>query len=234
MRFHDNIAALILTLAIAASATAVRAGTIYVPPSLGGPATVETISLKEARFQTVIKQQYDFSCGSAALASLLTYHYEQPVTEMTVFTGMYEAGDQARIRTYGFSLLDMKRYLAAKGLRGDGFRVGLDRLAGAGVPAIVLINTNGYRHFVLLKGISATEVVIGDPALGVRVLDRERFEGMWNGIAFVVRSKVATGRAHFNLAADWGVRTKAPFGNALHRQSLAAFTVHLTGTTNSF
>ncbi|MDF0678119.1 MAG: hypothetical protein P0107_03335 [Nitrosomonas sp.] len=27
-------------------------------------------------FSTVYRQQFDFSCGSAALASLLTFHYD--------------------------------------------------------------------------------------------------------------------------------------------------------------
>lgn len=234
MGFREIISGLTLLLAVLGIGQPAGAGTIHLPVALGGPAAVEVISLKEARFQTIIKQQFDFSCGSAAVASLLTYHYDEPVTEMTVFNAMYETGDRTRIQTYGFSLLDMKRFLATRGLRADGFRVSLDRLAKAGVPAIVLINTNGYRHFVLIKGISALEVVVGDPALGVRVLDREDFMDMWNGIAFVVRNRIGNGRAHFNLAADWGVRTKAPFGNALHKQSLAAFTVHLTGSTNSF
>lgn len=219
---------------IGAGALPADAGSVAVPTSLGGPARIPVVSLKEARFQTVIKQQFDFSCGSAALASLLTYHYDDPTSEMDAFTDMYEKGDQARIQAYGFSLLDMKKYLERRGYRSDGFRVGLDRLATAGVPAIVLINTNGYRHFVLIKGILGHEVVVGDPALGVRVLPRDKFEAMWNGIAFVLRSNVQQGRQNFNLASDWDVRTKAPFGNALHKQSLAAFTVHLTGSTNSF
>ncbi len=211
-----------------------EAGTVVLPPALGGPASVKVISLKEARFQTIIKQQFDFSCGSAALASLLTFHYEDPVTEMDVFREMYETGDQARIQAYGFSLLDMKRYLERRGYHADGFQIDLDRLAKAGIPALVLINTNGYKHFVLVKGILGDEVVVGDPALGVRLLERSAFEAMWNGIAFVIRSDVRTGRRHFNLARDWGVRKKAPFGNALNSQSLASFTVHMTNLANSF
>lgn len=209
-------------------------GTVVLPPVLGGPASIKVISLKEARFQTIIKQQFDFSCGSAALASLLTFHYDDPVTEIEIFREMYDSGDQARIQTYGFSLLDMKRYLERRGYRADGFKLDLDRLARAGIPALVLINTNGYKHFVLIKGIHGDEVVVGDPALGVRLLERSKFESMWNGIAFVIRSDVKLGREHFNLARDWGVRKKAPFGNALNSQSLASFTVHMTNLTNSF
>ena len=211
-----------------------NAGTIFIPSPLGGPARVKVVSLKEARFQTVIKQQYDFSCGSAALASLLTFHYNHPVSENSVFTKMFEEGDQARIRRYGFSLLDMKKYLASVGYNSDGFRVGLERLEKARVPAIVLINTNGYKHFVIVKGLSDQEVLVGDPALGVRVWSREDFLNSWNGIIFVVRSQVSQGRKHFNLERDWKVRSKAPFGSALSRQSLASFSVHLTGTLNSF
>jgi len=224
-----------LSLALLASlAVPAGAGTVEVPVILGGPAHLKVTSLKEARFQTVIKQQFDFSCGSAALATLLTYHYEHPVDEMTVFTAMYERGDQARIRRSGFSLLDMKIYLESHGFKADGFELDLDRLRKAGVPAIVLINTNGYRHFVLIKGIEGDEVVVGDPALGVRIIERRRFEAMWNGVAFVVRSSATMGRKYFNQDKDWMVRAKAPFGSALSRQSLSNFTVHLTGAMNSF
>lgn len=210
------------------------AGMVEVPGMFGGPARVEVTSLKEARFQTVIKQQFDFSCGSAAVASLLTYHYDHPIDEITVFNEMFENGDQERIQSVGFSLLDMKRFLEDRGYSADGFETDLDRLADVGVPAIALINTGGYKHFVLIKGIQGPEVVVGDPALGVRVLDRDAFEEMWNGVIFVVRNKASVGREHFNQAADWNVRVRAPFGTALSQRSLSNFTVHLTGPIDSF
>lgn len=215
--------------------SAARAGTVVLPNALiGGAARVKVISLKEARFQTIIKQQFDFSCGSAALASLLSFHYDYPVTEMAVFKEMYDNGDQARIQAYGFSLLDMKRYLERHGFQSDGFRVDIERLKKAALPALVLINTNGYKHFVLVKGILGEEVVVGDPALGVRVMHKDDFTKMWNGIAFVLRSEVETGQQHYNLVADWGVRKKAPFGAALSRENLTTLTVHLNNLTNGF
>src|SRR5690349_12408435 len=68
-------------------------------------------TLKEIRFQRVVKQEYDFSCGSAALATLLTYHYNRPTLEDTALKAMFKEGDQERIRKEGFSMLDMKHYL---------------------------------------------------------------------------------------------------------------------------
>tara|TARA_B100001939_G_scaffold314113_1_gene298310 strand:- start:4184 stop:4924 length:741 start_codon:yes stop_codon:yes gene_type:complete len=211
-----------------------QAGTVYLPTHLGGPAKIKVVSLKEARFKTVIKQQFDFSCGSAALASLLTFHYNHPVSEIDVFKTMFEKGDQERIQKFGFSLLDMKKYLASIGFNSDGFRVDINRLEKAGIPAIVLINTNGYKHFVIIKGISKNEILVGDPALGVRIMDREEFIQNWNGIIFVLRSNIRQGQTHFNMKKDWKVRAQAPFGSALSRHSLSGFSVHLTGTLNSF
>jgi predicted double-glycine peptidase len=202
----------------------------------GGPGnfTVPVRSMPETKFLDVIRQEYDFSCGSAALASLLTYHYERPTSEQEVFKTMWLNGEQAKISKFGFSLLDMKNYLATRGLAADGFRVPLDKLAVAKVPAIVLVDTGGYKHFVIIKGLSKTDVLVGDPALGTRTLPRAQFEAMWNGILFVLHSEGEVGQRHFNQAEDWGVIAKAPLQEARIRDSLASFTLNLPGVMREF
>ena len=89
------------------------------------PFSVKVTSLKEARFKATTRQQFDFSCGSAAIATLLTYHYNYPVTEQAVFNEMFARGDQVKIRKEGFSLLDMKTYLEAHQFKADGFELPL-------------------------------------------------------------------------------------------------------------
>lgn len=196
----------------------------------GGTFTVKVTSLREARFHTVVRQEHDFSCGSAAVATLLTYHYHHPISEHETFAAMFEVGDRQAIQKYGFSLADMQRYLAVLGYRADGFRVSLDTVAEVGVPAITLINTKGYNHFVVLKGIKDGDVLVGDPAAGLRAIPRPEFEAMWRGgIIFVIRDEVDTARHTFNRADEWMVRRKAPFGTALDRQGLATFTTMLPG-----
>jgi predicted double-glycine peptidase len=187
-------------------------------------------TLKEIKFarafRTTVHQQYDFSCGSAAIATLLTYHYDQPVDEATVFRAMYAAGDQAKIRTQGFSLLDMKRYLEANGYQADGVKVSLDELAKVGVPAIALINENGYRHFVVVKGVVRDRVVVGDPALGTRKVSREEFEeSRLGGIFFAIRSHLKV--AKFNTPEDWNSRLGSPLALGVARDSLAGFTLSI-------
>ncbi|MFO1186836.1 MAG: cysteine peptidase family C39 domain-containing protein [Alphaproteobacteria bacterium] len=214
----------------------VQAGAIGLNQGMGGfNVRVPIRSIKEARFHRVVKQEHDFSCGSAALATLLSYHYDQPITEASIFTEMYRVGDQARIQKYGFSLLDMKQYLATHDMRADGFKVDLQRFAEIGVPAITLIETSGYKHFVVVKGVKGTVFWSAILRRGTRTIPRDKFASLWNGIAFVIRDKASTGKSHFNEDQDWSVMAAAPFGTALSRQSLSSFSVHLKGTmSNTF
>ncbi|MYM81960.1 peptidase C39 [Duganella sp. FT50W] len=202
-------------------------------PSLngGGSYAVRVTSLKEARFLATVRQQFDFSCGSAAVATLLSYHYDRPVSEQQVFNAMYAQGDQPRIRREGFSLLDMKRYLAQQGFQADGFQQPLDKLAQAAFPAIVRIVENGYLHFVVIKGIDAERVLIGDPAGGTRAMRRAGFEAAWpDRLLFVIHDW--QGKPRFNQAADWNNAPRAPLGEAVNRSSLTDITLPKNGSGN--
>ncbi len=186
---------------------------------------VPVASMLARKFATVVRQQYDFSCGSAALATLLLYHYDLPRTEGDVFTGMWKEGDQQRIRQVGFSLLDMKRYLADHQLRADGYKVTLDAIAQRRLPGIALITVKGYRHFVVVKGINEDRVLVGDPSLGLRTLRRTEFQAIWNGIYFVLNSALDVGQRNFNGAHQWRPLARAPVGapflDPLSQQALA-------------
>lgn len=222
-----SIAAAALALLLLAP-RADAAGTLLLPTP-AGDLRFSVISQQESRFLRTIKQERDNSCGSAALATLLTYHYEFPVKEDSVFRAMYEKGNQESIRRDGFSLLDIKRYLEENGFRADGFRFSLDKLAELGVPAITLINDEGYRHFVVIKGIGPRHVLLGDPAKGSRMVTRERLEKEWNGIAFVIRNKRQTGAAHFNDREEWKWVAQAPLQEVVSRDGIAAFALSLPG-----
>lgn len=210
------------------AAGAVQAGAIELPFQIGGAYSVPVTSIREARFAATVRQQYDFSCGSAALSTLLTHHYKYPVSEDKVFEEMFLRGDQAKIRVEGFSLLDMKRYLEAHGFEADGFQEPLDKLATVNIPAIVLINENGYNHFVVVKGVRDGRVLVGDPAGGTRALTQEAFSAAWvNQVLFVITNRQES--AGFNLAADWRVTPSAPIGNGINRDGLAGIVIPKLG-----
>jgi predicted double-glycine peptidase len=225
-RINELVVGGVLLLAMSTPASALS---LYIPTQLGSFNT-EVVSYQEAKFKSVIRQQYDFSCGSAAIASLLSFHYADPRTEQEVFRTMWANGDHALIREQGFSLLDMKRFLEHQGYRADGYRLTLDRLKKVGVPAITLINNNGYMHFVVIKGISDNEVLLGDPTLGVRTMSRDEFDSKWqNGIIFLIKNKVQLAKASFNTADAWQTIAAAPTRQekTLATRSLADFNLLL-------
>ncbi len=204
----------------------------------GSDYSIRLATLKELRdlraFRTTVRQQHDFSCGSAAVATLLTYHYGRPVDESQVFRVMYAQGDQAKIQRLGFSLLDMKRYLASVGFQADGFEVPLDKLREARVPAIALVQENGYNHFVVIKGLRENKVLVGDPSAGGRILARADFERIWHGgILFVIRNHPELAR--FDVPDQWGVRLPAPLGTeGMNRNGLADPTLMMMRGPNDF
>jgi predicted double-glycine peptidase len=177
-------------------------------------------SMRDMPFRTVVRQKYDYSCGSAALATLLRYHYGRDVDEAQIFRAMYAHGDQPQIRKLGFSLLDMKTYLTAIGMPSDGYRETLADLAASHEPAIAVIVLGSYRHFVVVKGVRDGRVMVGDPALGLMSYPLGEFAKVWNGIAFKIRAEPM---GAFNRRDEWGSFLHART-DPLSDRDLASFT----------
>ena len=209
-----RIAAPAAALLLASCAAQVDGGSRFVA-GVGpvGDYAVPVTSVEDKRFTGVVRQRYDFSCGSAALATLLRFHYDLDVREEVAFRGMWARGDQAQIRRLGFSLLDMKRWLTSRGLSADGYKVPLQKVAETGVPGIALIAVKEYRHFVVVKGVSAHEVLIGDPSSGLTVMPRAEFERAWNGVYFVLSDDQPLGKSRFNQRSQWVALARAPLGS---------------------
>jgi hypothetical protein len=176
-------------------------------------------SYRDIPFRTTIRQQYDYSCGSSALATLLRFHYGRDVGESEIFKAMFLAGDQQRIQKVGFSLLDMKQYLERVGLKADGFRMSVEELQKNATPAITIITIGPYKHFVVIKGIKGGRVLTGDPALGLKTYAVADFEKIWGGIVFMIHDD-RIDKASFNSNEDWNPWARAPTSERFDKQAL--------------
>lgn len=218
-------------VSILCAVAVIHAQTLTFSGGAVGGMTVPVMSLKQARFHATLRQQYDFSCGSAALATLLTHHYGWPTTEQAVFEVMLAQGDPEKIRSQGFSLLDMKKYLAQHGFQADGFELPLSSLEQAGLPAIVLITDKGYQHFVVIKGLKDGRILLGDPAGGTRAMTVATFESIWvNKVLFVIHNQ--RGLARFNQTVDWQYQPSAPLQQAMGAQALGYLVWNKLGPTD--
>jgi predicted double-glycine peptidase len=148
-------------------------------------------SLREIRQEKVVVQQWDTSCGAAALATLLRYQHGLALSEKQIAEAMLRRSSPLKVKTRGgFSLLDLKRYADSQGLQGVGYmNVGLDDLIEM-APALVPVVVRGYPHFVVVRGKLSDKVLLADPAFGNRTMEVGSFQKAWQGgITFVVRRR---------------------------------------------
>jgi predicted double-glycine peptidase len=190
-------------------------------PQAGAYYSAPVISYRDLPFRTVVRQQYDFSCGSAAVATLLRYSYGRDVDEGSIFRAMYVIGNKGAIQKHGFSLADIKLYLQSQGLQSDGYRLPLERFAQARIPAIVVVRIGQYKHFVVIKGIENGYVLVGDPALGLRSYTLADFQKIWDGLVFVIHDEAHPDNHHnFDNPAEWALLVHPPVGPAAHQDAL--------------
>jgi uncharacterized protein len=152
------------------------------------PEPVQVYPNQYFKYRHIVHQAYDYSCGSAALTTVLQFHLGLAVTEKDAMEGMLEHGEKEKIiARRGFSLLDMKRYVATLGSDSGGFRADMNDLAKLGEPAIVPIDYAGFKHFVVVKGIRDGKVFIADPSAGNIAFSVQEFAGLWDkGTMFVI------------------------------------------------
>ncbi len=185
--------ALLVAFALVGPASAWAGG---VALNLGGVRATKSVrTFQDIRQASVVRQRWDLSCGSAALSTLLTYHHADPTPESAIIVAILRRTDPVRVRARGgFSLLDLKRFVEARGYEAKGYGgLGLTGLMRFGMPAIVPIRLKGYDHFVVFRGMQEDRVVLADPAFGNLTVRAGRFEEIWrNGIGFVVRRRDAT------------------------------------------
>jgi predicted double-glycine peptidase len=160
-------------------------------------------SLLEIRQERVVVQEWDLSCGAAALATVLNYQHDDPVSEREIALGLMHRTEYLEdptlvLQRLGFSLLDLKRYVEGRGYAGIGYgQLELTDLIER-APVIVPVNLNGYNHFVVLRGMRGNRILVADPAWGNRTLTLDEFEDAWltypefGRVGFVVAQKDGT------------------------------------------
>ena len=129
-------------------------------------------SWKTLRDKNVVKQDLDYSCSAASLATLLNEFYGQNVTEEVLLKAM----DKGDLRA---SFEDMQRALPQFGFKAQGYAATYEQLIKLKMPVVVYLKHRKDDHFSVLRGIDENTVWLADPALGNRTYSREQFLEMW-------------------------------------------------------
>ena len=149
---------------------------------------VQTKPAIEQQFRGIVKQVYDYSCGSAALTTLLNGYIGEKLNERQTMDGLMRYGEYDRIvERRSFSLLDMKRFVTALGYSSGGYKGKFSDLVALDKPAIVPIAYAGFKHFVVFKTYKDGRVFVADPALGNLSFSADHFQEVWdNNTLFII------------------------------------------------
>jgi predicted double-glycine peptidase len=186
----------------------------------GGIYNKQVTSFKERRMLQMVPQTSDYSCGAAAMATLLRYQFGQEVTEKDAILGMFEHGDKEGIRKRGFSMLDMKHFVLSRGLKAAGYKItDVSTLGKLNIPVITLIQTARYKHFVVLRGMDNRFAYLADPAWGNRKMPLGEFSNSWDHVILLISGPVkGTPEGLYSeakaagLPKDWVLRNDEALG----------------------
>lgn len=129
---------------------------------------------RNLRYEWVVGQADWYTCGPAAVATLLTHYYDIATTEAEALE-LAEGFMVAAGREPGQALtaLALRQTLEAKGIPTRGYRVSPEALADyftrGGLPVILHL-TEPQRHFVVGVGVVGDHIVLADPSRGQSTL----------------------------------------------------------------
>jgi uncharacterized protein len=165
-----QLTALVFTHNMGCSAAEALDSALLVTPS--ARVQVPLKSWKTLRDADIVKQDLDFSCGAASLATILNAYYGQNVTEQALLKAMDKGDGRA-------SFDDMARALSQFGFRAQGFAASWEQLKRLRMPVIVYVKHRKSDHFTVLRGIDEQTVWLADPSLGHRTYSQQQFLDMW-------------------------------------------------------
>ena len=149
-------------------------------------------SWTELKRRNVVMQERDFSCGAAALATLVKYHLGDNASEeffLKKYQSLVSAETMRDRIENGLNMNDLEQLARGAGYETLKGTLTLEKLAESKVPLIVGISVQGYDHFVVYRGLDSEYIYLADPLRGnVRIFISEFLE-QWqeNGALAVVR-----------------------------------------------
>lgn len=145
---------------------------------------VDVKSVKALKEEGVILQTDEFTCGAAALATLLRSYGDEKVTEEELLRREKEL-EQGK----GLSLLQLKILAEKRGFKAAGYQMELANLFDFDKPMLLHVISEGKGHYVAFRGIYKDRIFLADPAVGNVRMSLENFSKIWTGKALAIEER---------------------------------------------
>lgn len=141
------------------------------------------IEIKNAH---LVKQEYDFSCGAAAVATILKYFFNEDISEKEVLDFVLkkkgiDKSDKEKLeeKEIKLSFYDLKEFVEIKNYKALGLALNLETLKKLKVPAIIFLTIRKKEHFSVYKGMDEKFIYLADPSFGNMRVTYGKFKEMF-------------------------------------------------------
>ena len=181
----------------------------------------------EFKNDKLVRQGYDYSCGSAALATLLSYYYDANVSEAMILKSVLESKGITKEASAlenqegnnGLSFYDLSHYASTQGFKAVGIALGIKELKKLQIPVLVFVKIRKQEHFTVLKKMDEQYAYLADPSFGNIRVSHTKFKEM-----FFTRDeeekpgKILAVLAQGNAKVGEEFKAVLPFPNSLYEK----------------
>ncbi len=148
-------------------------------------------SWKELRDENVVIQKDKFTCGAAALCTLIRHYLGEQASEKEILDiiNKHSPEEAEKRKQNGLTMRDLKKAAESMGYEVRSYQLNIQGLKQLDAPLLVRIICEGEEHFVVLRGIVGDRAVLADPVRGNVRVSVEKFLEEWNGTPVLVLSK---------------------------------------------
>jgi predicted double-glycine peptidase len=151
-----------------------------------------TCNWKQIHEMHIVMQKRDYSCGAAALATILRYYWGDDATEEQILLAIEKILTPEEMKDRiknGLAISDIRRAAVDMGYLSTIGTLTFQKLTESKVPLIVAIKPQGFNHFVVYRGVDCDYVYLADPIRGNIRVPFLVFIGQWQKNAVLVVAK---------------------------------------------
>jgi len=187
-------------------------------PVEDSPGIQDWTMLKDER---VVMQQYDYSCGASAMATMLRYYFNDAVSELDILNDvdvLFTNDELQVIRERGLSFLELERLAQNRGYQSVSVELTPEAARSLQGPIIIYLKTPDYQHFAVLRQVINGTAYLADPSRGNVVLPFLQLLEHWHGEALIL------GKEGFGIPQDFPLRPQVANteSHRLHSTTLRA------------
>lgn len=181
-------------------------------------------SWKERKTRHVVMQKRDYSCGAAALATLVRYYWGHNVSEETVLNVIEKMLTREELEersTEGLTMTDIREAAVKMGYQATVGEVTLAQLSESKIPVILVLKLNEINHFVVCRDIIGDCVFLADPIRGNTRISLAALKRAWvKNAILVVAPEGATSSQRSQMDVEYRERIEGYLNRQAVRRQL--------------